>query len=87
MPNFRNLEAGEIAQVLLPQICGKLRQAKSVARWVFGNASVRQTPKKRYAGKPLTFVDEMIFELVPPCNLHQFAVFIGAKYRCFFKVF
>lgn len=29
----------------------QLRQAKSVARWVFGNASVRQTPKKRYAAK------------------------------------
>ena len=57
-----------------------------MARWVFGNASVRQTPKKRYAGKPLTFVDDMIFGLVPPCNLHQFAVFIGAKYRFFFKV-
>lgn len=52
-------EAGEIfTQVVGCRCFGPAkRQAKSAAVWVFGNASVRQTPKKRYAYGRIYVVD------------------------------
>lgn len=84
MQNFRNLEAGEITQVLLPQICCSFGRPNL---WHGGCLATLRSDRLRRRGtqrKPLTLVDEMIFELGSTLQFASIRCFHGCKVPVFF---